>query len=131
MLSTFSSERDISGQETCHILLGCPLVKSSRKIRNLCVSPNVSELVNFQDSSTARTGLIEKYKSQPVTSMKDVTLLEFATHWDYARNKYTKRGRQGAKPYAVNIWPRFKPDPDDEDQYEDYCYAKTILHHPF
>jgi len=38
MLSTFSSERDISGQETCHILLGCSLVETSRKYRNLSVT---------------------------------------------------------------------------------------------
>jgi hypothetical protein len=30
MLSSFVAERDISGQETCHILLGCKLVVCSR-----------------------------------------------------------------------------------------------------
>lgn len=81
LLSTFSSKRDISGQEICHILLGCSLVKSSGKVRSLCVLSN--------DSSTARTGLVEKYKTRPMASMENITLLEFATHWDWTKNKYT------------------------------------------
>ena len=34
-------------------------------------------------------------------------------------------------PYVLNIWPRFKPDQSSEDEYENYCYARMILHHPF
>jgi hypothetical protein len=47
LLSTFSSKEDISGQETCHILLGCSLVKTPRKYRNLSVLPNPQETLNF------------------------------------------------------------------------------------
>ena len=48
MLSSFAAERDISSQETCHILHGLPLVKSSRLYRNIYVAPDeASENVNF------------------------------------------------------------------------------------
>jgi PIF1-like helicase len=31
----------------------------------------------------------------------------------------------------VQVWPRYRPDPDNAEIYEKYCYAKMILHHPF
>jgi len=59
MLSTFSSEHDISGKETCHILLGCSLVENSRIYRSLHVSPTTQEAVDFGRSSTEHVGLVE------------------------------------------------------------------------
>jgi len=35
--------------------------------------------------------------------MQDVTLLEFATHWDWRGNKYTRRGKQGGLLYIVGV----------------------------
>lgn len=59
--------------------------------------------------------------------------MEFATRYDWSptKKKYILRGSRGGKPYVVSIWPRFRPDPDHEEVYEKYCYAKMILHHPF
>ena len=57
----------------------------------------------------------------------NVSLLEFATHWNW-RGKYTKRGSRGAKPFVVNVWPCYQPEPEI---YEKYCYARMILRHPF
>jgi hypothetical protein len=49
MLSSFAAERDISSQETCHILHSLPLVKSSHQYRNIYVAPDdTSESVNFK-----------------------------------------------------------------------------------
>ena len=89
MLSTFSSERDISGQETCHTPLGCSLVETSRKYRNLAVSPNPQETLNFANSTIDRTGYLERYKKQPAT-MENITLLEFMTHFDWKGTNYTR-----------------------------------------
>ena len=61
MLSTFTAERDISSQETCHILLGCQLVKSSQQHQNLCVSPDVQEEINFETTSKFQAGIFQKY----------------------------------------------------------------------
>jgi ATP-dependent DNA helicase PIF1 len=44
---------------------------------------------------------------------------------------YYKRGTRGAKNYVINLWPRYQPDQDEPEIYENYCYAKLLLHHPF
>ena len=135
MLSSFAAERDISSQETCHILHGLPLVKSSRLYRNIYVAPDeASENVNFVASEKEERGVFERYKNRPIELMPElanVSLLEFATHWNWKGKKYTLRGSRGAKPFVVNVWPRYQPDRDEPEIYEKYCYARMILHHPF
>jgi hypothetical protein len=135
MLSSFAAERDISSQETCHILHQLPLLKSSRLYRNLCVAPDMaSENVNFEASEKEQRGVLERYKNRPIDSkpeLENVSLLEFATSWNWRGQKYTKRGTRGAKPFVVNIWPHYQPDRDEPEIYEKYCYARMILHYPF
>ena len=143
LLSSFVAERDISGQETCHILLGCKLVVCSRLYRSLCVSPDsVSEEVDFAQSTTRCVGFFEKYKSQLQIAktlvereeLHQLSLLEFATFYDPSRSaskSYTRRGQRNALPYVVQVWPHYQPDSDNAETYEKYCYARMILHHPF
>ena len=135
MLSSFAAECDISSQETCHILHGLPLVKSSRLYQNIYVAPDESsENVNFEASEKEQRGVLERYKTRPIARkpvLKNVSLLQFATSWNWKGNKYTKRGSRGAKPFVVNVWPRYQPDRDEPEIYEKYCYARMILHHPF
>lgn len=74
----------------------------------------------------------QKHAQTDPEKLKDVSLLQFATHWDWKQNRIIKRGSKGVLPYIVNIWPRFRPVRDnDELYYEKYCYARMILHHPF
>ncbi|KAF8229088.1 hypothetical protein L208DRAFT_1288263 [Tricholoma matsutake] len=49
MLSSFVAECDISGQETCHILLGCKLIHSYWQTQSLCflIYLNMSLLNSF------------------------------------------------------------------------------------
>ena len=78
--------------------------------------------------------MLERYKSRPIAlkpELANVSLLEFATHWNWRGNQYTKRGSRGAKPFVVNVWPRYQPDLDEPKIYEKYCYARMILPHPF
>src|SRR6202047_4147949 len=135
MLSSFAAECDISSQETCHILHEIPLVKSSRQYRNIYVAPDeASENVNFAASEKEQRGVLERYKNRPIETkpeLANVSLLEFATHWNWKGKKYSKRGSRGAKPFVVNVWPRYQPDQDEPEIYEKYCYARMILHHPF
>jgi len=133
MLSTFASERDISSQEVCHILLQRPLIMSSRMYRTLIISPDTqSEAVNFENRTTEKFSLLENYmKRSKDGDVAGVTLWDFAQNWEIKGKHYYKRGSRGAKPYIVNLWPRYRPDPDEEEIYEKYCYAKMILHHAF
>jgi ATP-dependent DNA helicase PIF1 len=133
MLSTFAAERDISSQEVCHILLQRPLVVSSRLYRTLCVAPDtLSEAVDFERHTKEQFSILEHYmKRSKEGDIANVTLWEFAQNWETKGGRYYKQGSRGAKPYIVNIWPRYYPDPDVSDIYEKYCYARMILHHPF
>src|ERR1700683_1875191 len=135
MLSSFAPECDISSQETHHILHGLPLVKSSHLYQNIYVAPDESsENVNFKAFEKEQWGVVEQYKTRPIARkpvLKNVSLLQFATSWNWKGNKYTKKGSRGAKPFVVNVWPRYQPDRDEPEIYEKYCYARMILHHPF
>ena len=139
MLSAFVGERDISGQEVCHILFGSNLVRSSRKYRNLPVMMELSEEVDFDSGSLQNTAMLDHYlkRSQETEELQRLTLWEFAQNWDWKGQRVYKRGqrqRQGqdlVKPYIVRVQPRYQPNQDNEEEYEKYCYAKMILHHPF
>ena len=134
MLSSFTAERDISSQETCHILHGLPLVRTSRHYRNLSlVRGQISEEVNFASSEKEKKSVFDRYKEQPIDRVPDlanVSLWEFATSWDW-KGGYHRRGTRGAKKYVINLWPHYQPDRDEPEIYENYCYAKLLLHHPF
>ena len=109
--SSFAAEHDISSQETCpsHILHSLSLVKSSHQYQNIYVAPDeASENVNFEASEKEQQGVLERYKTRPVEQkpeLANVSLLEFATSWNWTGNHYTKRGLRGAKPFVVNVWP--------------------------
>ena len=70
-------------------------------------------------------------KFETKVAERALSLLQFATSWNWRGNHYTKRGSRGAKPFVVNVWPRYQPDRDEPEIYEKYCYARMILHHPF
>ncbi|KAH6907944.1 hypothetical protein BKA70DRAFT_1427776 [Coprinopsis sp. MPI-PUGE-AT-0042] len=101
-------------------------------LRSLCVSPHPSVLLNFESDGPAkeRVTALDRYKRRP-SNLKEISLLEFATHYDWRGERVYKRGTNGAKPYVVSVWPRYKPDPDNEESYNGYCYARLLLHHPF
>jgi hypothetical protein len=84
--------------------------KLSRQYRNIYVAPDeASENVNFQASEKEQRGVLEQYKTRPVEQkrdLKDVTLLEFATGWNWRGNNYTKRGARDANL----LWSMFGHD---------------------
>ena len=133
MLSAFVGERDISGQEVSHIMFGCNLVRSSRRYWNLPVMMELTEEIDFENATLQNTALLKHYLERDLDTqdMRELTLWEFAQHCDWKGKTIRRRGQRNAKPYVVRVWPRYLPDPEDEEQYEKFCYAKMILHHPF
>ena len=82
MLSSFVAEHDISGQEVCHVLLGCDLVSSSRYYRSLYVGFNTHQELNFETGELGvdqNSGIIKHYLKWPTTvEFEQMTLLDFA-----------------------------------------------------
>ena len=108
-------------------------------VRTICVSQNLSGEVDFENSTIDSSSIIDRYMKRPQLvrsggqdyNLDNLTLLDFATHWDWTGNNYRKRGQCGALPYVLNIWPHFRPNTEDPDDNEDYCYARLLLNHLF
>ncbi|KAK6996077.1 hypothetical protein R3P38DRAFT_3206821 [Favolaschia claudopus] len=87
-------------------------------------------------STSRRTGMLHKYrtrlqntttKAADLEKLRTTCLLDFLRHWNHRGQTYSERGSKGGVPYVVNIWPRFACDPEDEETYEKWCYARMIL----
>jgi ATP-dependent DNA helicase PIF1 len=146
MLSSLVGERDISGeyfihflllppipnrplaQEVCHTLFGCPMWVSSRQYRSLKVSEGTSDEVAFVQRPNT-ISLYQRYIERP-NEHENLSLYEFYQWFDIRSNTYKRRGAHGAKPYVVDIWPRFVGNPAEAEIYEKFCRAKIFLHHP-
>ena len=144
MLSSLVGERDISGkylfhlpftinnissaQEVCHTLFGCPMWVSSRQYRSLKVSEGSSDEVTFGQRPNT-VSLYQRYTICP-DDLDNLSLYEFYQWYDFKSGQYRRRGARGAKPYVVDVWPRFVGNPADAENYEKFCRAKVLLHHP-
>ena len=144
MLSSLVGERDVSGkylihlllitahrssaQEVCHTLFGCPMWISSRQYRSLKVSEGVSDEVLFiQRPNTI--SFYQRYVGRP-DELESISFYEFCQWYDVRSDDYKRRGTRGAKPYVVDVWPRFVGNSADAEGYEKFCRAKVFLHHP-
>jgi hypothetical protein len=86
LLSALVSERDYSAQEVSHILLGCPLVVSSRSYQSLSVSPDISQPLDFENPTHEVRSLVEHYCNRP--GLEDLSLWDFSCKWDYKGGTY-------------------------------------------
>ena len=83
MLSSFVAERDISCQETCHILHNLPLVHTSRQYRSISlIRGQTSEEVKFESSEKEKKSVFDRYKERLVDlipELANVSLWQVAT----------------------------------------------------
>ncbi|KAI0367563.1 hypothetical protein BV20DRAFT_1000234, partial [Pilatotrama ljubarskyi] len=112
-------ERTYSAQETAHLLLGIPLVRTSVTFQNLNLSKNGSlrALVTHRDS------YINRPDDLAGLSIHDVFRC-------YSWRAGAWRSRRATTKVIVRTYPRLSPNPDSP-AYEDYCRVKVLLHHPF
>ena len=101
---------------------------SSRQYRSLRVSEGTSDEIPFVQRPNT-IPLYMRYVGRPV-ELEHLSLYEFYQWFDIREGRYVRRGAHGAKPYVVDVWPRFIGDPSDSDTYEKFCRAKVFLHHP-
>lgn len=100
---------------------------SSRQYHTLKVSEGVSDELAF--GQQRGIPFLQHYAGRP-DELQHISLYEFCQWYEYRDGMYKKRGLHGAKPYVVDVWPRFVGDPADAEGYEKFCRAKVFLHHP-
>jgi len=129
LLISTVGERDISAQETCHLLLQLPLVKSTRDyvVLSLDGSREVQH-DQLEDSSSRATvhSILDHYVHRPSnTTFDDMTLLHFAQN--YSMPKELGGTPKQHKMKIVGVRPYCSPDPNGH-KYEQYCQQKLMLY---
>ena len=124
-------ERDYSTQETCHLLLQLPMLKTSREflILSLDGSRAVEDRLEEDHSATALS-TIDHYMYRPYSShFNDMTLLEFARRYTMPK-KVGMEPSRGTKRIVVIPRPYCSPDPTGL-KYEQYCRQSLMRHKYF
>ncbi len=124
-------ERDFSAQETCHLLLQLPLIKSTRDHTMLSLdgSRQVEERPDEATSTATVSSILDHYIQRPGNqTFEGMTLLVFAQN--YTMPKELGTAPKHHKMKIVSVRPYCSPDPDGP-KYEQYCKQKLMLHVPF
>lgn len=131
LLTSTVGERDFSAQETCHLLLMLPMVRSSRDfvILSLDGSREVDDHLE-QDKPVTLESQLDQYCARPDTINFDkLTLLEFVQKYKVPKKKGDAL-IQRKKEVLVIPRPYCSSDPEGSC-YEQYCKQKLMLHQPF
>ena len=123
-------ERDYSAQETCHLLLQLPLIRSSRDctILSLDGSRQVEDRLENGTCATVAS-ILDHYIQRPTTPIfEEMKLIHFAQN--YSMPNATRTEPQRHKMKVVIVRPYCSPDPNGP-KYEQYCQHKLMLHKPF
>ena len=125
-------ERDFSAQETCHLLLQLPLVKSTRDytILSLDGSRQVEERPEEDGTSQATTpSILDHYIHRSSNNtFEKMTLLHFSQNYSMPKQLGSTPKHQKMK--IVSVRPYCTPDPRGP-KYEQYCQQKLMLYVPF
>ena len=106
-------ERDFSAQETCHLLLQLPLVKSTRDYTILSLDGSSQVEEHPEDGSSRATvhSILDHYVQRPADAVfEDMTLLSFAQHYSMPKDLGTVPKQQKMK--IVSVRPYCSPDPN-------------------
>lgn len=77
MMGIFA-DRDISTQETCHMLLKLPLISCTRQFVTLNVGKNIFQrIINYDEASQTCISFISNYIKRP-SNLANLTLLHLA-----------------------------------------------------
>src|ERR1043166_9122087 len=137
LLLTSVAERDISAQETCHLLLSFPLYHSSRNFVILNLNEEAARWVcgtgtNENDESLRRIKGIGRTTQSPMklywnrpNGLEDFSLFNLHLTHKFDQGKWKKSSKEN----IVRIWPRPSPLRNGE-QWEEFCRIKVLLHVP-
>lgn len=125
-------ERDISAQEVCHLLMGWPLVKTSRTFITISLFDEKWDNIQVvgKKIKITKSTFIEKYQHRPMfckgENIENITLLDFAKHYDVKDKKYFKHKISR----IVQIAPVVKFIPHSKNN-ESYYRQQCLLNIPF
>lgn len=125
------AERDISAQETSHLLLSIPLYHSSRSFVSLNLNEQSPRWVRGTGSDETSDGIgqtapqtLNRYWQRDST-FENLSLFKLHLTHKWSRGEW----RRCNKENIVRIWPR-PSSLRDGDQWEEFCRVKVILHIP-
>jgi len=126
-------ERDISAQETAHLLLGLPLREASRIWKTVNAYPAQAHFVDLsdeqvgEDDTLLRGSFWEEYQARP-PPLEEVCAIEFARDWVRKGGVYSERVRR--RP-IIQVIPMFVSIPTSERQRELFYYSELKLYKAF
>ncbi|XP_057873917.2 uncharacterized protein LOC131079892 [Cryptomeria japonica] len=126
------ADRDISAQETCHMLQKLPLISCSRHFVSLNVSKKVlHRITNQNDNAELCKSYISAYMERPI-ELEKVSLIQSAQQFSYNGQRKKHKWQRLQKQAIVNVYPQFKSSPnEDDDNFEAYCWSELLLYKPF
>ena len=125
------AERNLSAQETCHLLLQYPMFRATRDfvILSLDGSREVDDRLKEGAVVTVDSQL-DHYRARPTTPQFDnITLLEFVRGYRIPKRVGDDLIRR-QKEVVVIARPYCSPDPNGP-MYEQYSKQKLMMHQPF
>ena len=126
------AERDISAQETCHLLHGIPLYHSSRSFVFLNLNEETARWIRGTGESEDFTtndssGKTEKSPLR-VYWDRSTEFEEFTLFWLYLMYRFVKNWwNRCNRKNIVRIFPRLSLLREGS-QWEEFCRAKVLLH---
>ncbi len=141
LLNKMLGERTYSAQETAHLLLGIPLVRTSVSFQSLNLSKDGSsrplqedpdpEDAPVPEGEPARAvtteSWLQRYMNRP-NELEELSVQELFARYSWRNHGW--RRRRDSTTVILRVYPRYSPNPEDP-QYEQYCRTKVLLHHPF
>ncbi|EXX51157.1 hypothetical protein RirG_264220 [Rhizophagus irregularis DAOM 197198w] len=123
------SERDISAQETCHLLNGTALYHSSHSFVSLNVNEEGLRWIqrtgsgdNVEDTGRTTQSALKRYWERP-EELEDYSLFELYLTHRFSRGQWKKCKKEN----IVRVWPR-PSSYHNGDQWEAYC--RDLLRQP-
>ncbi|TFK89924.1 hypothetical protein K466DRAFT_462268, partial [Polyporus arcularius HHB13444] len=132
LLNKMLGERAYSAQETAHLLLGIPLVRTSVQFQTLNLSKDGSlrPIGRGDEDGEPQADNEQGYHRymQRSDELDRFSVQELFQTYRWRAGEWRKR--RASTTVVLRVFPRFSPNPED-DNYEQYCRIKILLHHRF
>ncbi|XP_057835128.1 uncharacterized protein LOC131045552 [Cryptomeria japonica] len=125
-------DRDISAQETCHMLQKLPLLSCSRQFVSLNVGRKIlHRVIKSDNGANLSTTYIHAYMQRPF-ELNATNLLQSAQGFSYNSQRKKTKWHIKDKKAIVTVYPQFTEPPDeDTNQFDIFCLSELLLYKSF